>query len=396
MNRIYKTKKDTQSKDLEEKLKAYCQEKVQSSFNSLKSLSKGSLAFLAPLAATGLIATDVNAQACGAGTAMFDPAGGYYSDGQLDVDGDGVPDFDFDVSAGYLFITAVGTMSIGSTFSSYAAYLNTYGAPINGTANFYGSASTSYAFIPVSLNSGTASTIWIPIQQSATGFLGFIEIMIDGVGGYTINTNQTGIATSAGPVDAGVCASIPLPVELLSFDVSTREKKVLLNWATASELNNKGFEIQRSSDGVDFNKVGWVNGEGTAVEKNNYNFVDQNARPNVLYYYRLKQMDFDGKYEFSSIVSAKVVAKEHISIGAVVPNPVSKNEFRIEIGSQVSENLNYEQYDAFGKNILSQIESIAPGLNTITISTVGLTNGTYFLKMNASETSEYRKIIIQK
>jgi len=395
MNKIYKTKNDTNVFDLDKKLKSYSREKIHSSFNSIKSLSKTSLAILAPLAASGLIATQANAQACGAGTAVFNSTGGAYGYGQLDVDGDGTPDFDFNIYGNYVYITGIGSMSFGSTFSAAAAgYLYSYGASINGTTNYYGNA--SYAPIPIDRNIGTASTVWIPIRQDATGFLGFIEVALDGAGGFTINTNQTGIATAAGSVSAGVCASVPLPVELLSFDAAAQEKGVVLEWMTGSELNNEGFEVQRSSDGRTFYKIGWTDGLGTTDGNSNYNFVDENVRPNVVYYYRLKQMDFDGESELSSVVNAKIEGKQIIDIGQIFPNPISKTEFTVEIGSQISDDLNYELFDSFGQKVLSKAQAIEPGMNILTVFTADLANGTYFLKLNASEVSEYRKVIIQK
>ena len=236
----------------------------------------------------------------------------------------------------------------------------------------------------------------MPIRQQGTNFLGFVEVVFDGAGGFTINTNQTGLATALGDVSAGVCASIPLPVELLKFDAVTRDKGVVLGWATGSELNNEGFELQRSSDGETFYKIAWIEGQGTVEGKNNYNFVDENVRPNVTYYYRLKQMDFDGKFEMSSIVNAKVEGKEIISIGTISPNPVSKAEFVVEIGSQISDELSYELFDSFGQRIKSDIIGITSGINLITVSTANLASGTYVMKLNASGVSEYRKVIIQK
>lgn len=392
MNKIYKKKGDEISLSLDDKLKSYAREKIQKPLNSLMSFGKGSLAVLTPLAAASLISADVNAQ-CGAGTATFDPSAGSYSDGQVDVDGDGNPDFDFDIVGSNLYITPVGTMSVGTT-GFYSVNALAYGATIDGAGSYNG---TTFLTFSTTLSSGTASTVYVPITNAA-GNLGFIEIQFDGAGGFTVGTNNTGIATTAGDVVAGDCGSLDgaLPVALTNFDAATRNKDIALTWATSSELNNHGFEIQRSSDGINFYKLGWVEGAGTVESIMNYGYADSNVRPNVMYYYRLKQMDLDGSFEFSPVISAKVSSDKIIDIGDVYPNPASNGSINLEISTQQTSELTYELINALGQTILSQTETIAPGLNNISIATANLSNGNYFLKINALDVSEYKKIVIQK
>jgi hypothetical protein len=96
----------------------------------------------------------------------------------------------------------------------------------------------------------------------------------------------------------------PLPVELLEFAArKVSDHKVLLNWKTATEINNFGFDVQRSTNGFDFIDLGFVEGNGTTQEVSSYQFFDNNAplQQNSLLYYRLKQKDFDGQYAYSPI-----------------------------------------------------------------------------------------------
>ena len=94
-----------------------------------------------------------------------------------------------------------------------------------------------------------------------------------------------------------------LPVELISFNGRSLEYgKTLLEWSTASELNNDYFEIQESSNGVDFEGIGQVNGKGTTSIVNNYSFTINNSEYG-LKYYRLKQVDYDGAFEYSNIIN---------------------------------------------------------------------------------------------
>ena len=94
----------------------------------------------------------------------------------------------------------------------------------------------------------------------------------------------------------------PLPVEMTTFTAKTVEKTNVLNWATASETNNKGYDIERSRDGNTFQSIGNVKGIGKAA---NYNFVDVNPY-NGVNYYRLKQMDFDDKETLSKVISIQI------------------------------------------------------------------------------------------
>ena len=117
---------------------------------------------------------------------------------------------------------------------------------------------------------------------------------------------------------------VELPVELITFDAKRRDvAHVDLNWATASETNNRGFELERMLDHeTAFTKIGWVDGNGTTANTSHYDWMDVNGHQSVSYY-RLKQVDFDGTVTYSNI---KAVAGIKGTLGAdisVYPNPVS-------------------------------------------------------------------------
>ncbi len=113
-----------------------------------------------------------------------------------------------------------------------------------------------------------------------------------------------------------------LPVEMLDFSATAKEKSILLNWATASESNNKGFEILRSTETAnDFIPIGWLDGYGNSTEERNYRFEDSQVQEGLTYYYQLRQIDFDEKTSTSSIVSGKISDKEGNSSFNIYPNP---------------------------------------------------------------------------
>ncbi len=121
----------------------------------------------------------------------------------------------------------------------------------------------------------------------------------------------------------------PLPVELAYFNAYLKEdNQVLLDWMTATEENNEGFEIQHSTDGENWVALDFVRGEGTSTVTNTYNFVDENPVDGVNYY-RLKQVDFDGQFDYSSI---RVIEVKVENTTKVYPNPV-QDILNVELSS---------------------------------------------------------------
>ncbi len=132
-----------------------------------------------------------------------------------------------------------------------------------------------------------------------------------------------------------------LPVKLTTFEAKAIENQFIrLHWITETEIDNMGFEIHRSTDGLDFNNIGWVDGNGTTTETKVYNYDDKTIDPNIRYYYRLKQIDFDAKFEYSPIASAEVRnVGGIIDIGEFVPNPAHGT---VAIKANVESNMDAE------------------------------------------------------
>lgn len=120
----------------------------------------------------------------------------------------------------------------------------------------------------------------------------------------------------------------PLPVELLSFSGTIVEGESHLYWATASEQNNSHFEIERSADGSTFEKIGEVQGANNSSIETRYSYVDKTPHQGINYY-RLKQVDFDGGYEYSNIVVLKYSSLGDITI---YPNPINNGELTVDAG----------------------------------------------------------------
>ena len=135
---------------------------------------------------------------------------------------------------------------------------------------------------------------------------------------------QTGW-TGTGAFGCGPTSNIVLPVELSYFNAEQQENAIILSWSTVAELNNEGFFVQRSEDAKRWENLGFVSGNGTSQATQFYNFKDE-APLAGLYYYRLKQMDYDGVFEFSRIQVIEVGNPKEETL-VLYPNPVNQNLF---------------------------------------------------------------------
>jgi photosystem II stability/assembly factor-like uncharacterized protein len=141
-----------------------------------------------------------------------------------------------------------------------------------------------------------------------------------------------------------------VPVELISFEGTIESGKVILTWQTASELNNHGFEIQRKSDEYDWITIGFIEGNGTKTEKKDYNFVD-NLPYEGKNYYRLKQIDYNGNYEYSNIVEIDISIVSEFQLFQNYPNPFNPTTI-INYSIPIAAKVNLTVYDILGNEIM--------------------------------------------
>lgn len=155
--------------------------------------------------------------------------------------------------------------------------------------------------------------------------------------------DEIDIITPSGSCGLDVAAL--LPVKLLYFEANEDNGRAILNWGTATEVNNEGFMIEHTRDGEEWNALGFVEGTGTTEELQNYEFTVDGLSGGE-HYFRLKQIDFDGHYEYSSIASL-YIGDEPSQI-RVFPNPLGR-------GQQLNIQGTFDQaeiYDAAGKRVM--------------------------------------------
>ena len=190
-----------------------------------------------------------------------------------------------------------------------------------------------------------------------------------------------------------VCVNnIVIPVEMVDFKAKPLQKTIQLNWQTATERNNAGFEIQRSTDPLsNFTKIGFVKGQGDASKLVDYQYIDENVRLGITYYYRLRQIDFDEKEMFSKVEAANL-DKEGVWDIALEPNPTDAT-VNVEVLGKINQSINLDLYSIDGKLVLTK-KIMAENTKT-TLDLTTFSRGIYVLKCHAN-TSYFIKKVIKK
>ena len=184
----------------------------------------------------------------------------------------------------------------------------------------------------------------------------------------------------------------PLPVELISFEATPLEKIIRLNWATASELNNMRFDIERSTDGINFEKIGAVAGAGNHRGTQNYTFDDENVTPGVQYYYRLKQVDISGRATDSKIRQAMINSQEKLMISQLMPNPAERYSVA-RIVSNDDLDMSVKIFTLDGRFVRQDVHSISKGESEISVDVSLLAKGTYIIQFSSIQGTEVRRLI---
>ncbi|MES2654390.1 MAG: T9SS type A sorting domain-containing protein [Bacteroidota bacterium] len=183
----------------------------------------------------------------------------------------------------------------------------------------------------------------------------------------------------------------PLPVKYISFTGVSINNSSVLNWITASETNNKEFEIERSFDGAKFEMIGKVKGNGNISTTSNYTFIDalNNANKPLTIFYRLKQVDFDGQFNYSKTIQITNDTKFVVELS---PNPVND---KLNIVTNANTTQFIEILDINGKVYVSQEINAAASVNGVEINTSFLNRGIYLVKLT-NQNEVYTKKIIKE
>ena len=257
--------------------------------------------------------------------------------------------------------------------------------------------------------------IW---QRSESGLPIDIQYNLPPNSAMVIQDEFGGILLNLGPFEGQGTATIPgalpltsaflymiytdiVPVELTSFTAAVVDGGVMLNWTTATETNNRGFEVEKQSGNSNWEGIGFVTGKGTTTEPQSYSFTDNNVS-NGTYYYRLKQIDFDGSFSYTKEVEVAVgILPDHYSLFQNYPNPFNPTT-AIQFQVPKISNVTIKIYNMLGQEIKTLFSGqVQQG--TYSVEWNGLNNegtrmssGTYVYRITTKEFVQSRKMILMK
>lgn len=210
---------------------------------------------------------------------------------------------------------------------------------------------------------------------------------------FGTNTPYFGFTGSTGGLSnqQTICNPLTLlPIELIYFNATCNNNEIIINWATASETKNKSFELERSTDGVNFSLIATIQGHGTSTQQQIYSYKDL-ATDALIYYYRLKQIDTDNQYRYvGSIASTENSCYTESNTILVYPNPAN-NELNIRLNNQ--NNTIIEIINDCGQ-IISTISEKPNNQNQLQLETSNLAMGIYAIRIINDSKVFVQKILI--
>jgi hypothetical protein len=297
---------------------------------------------------------------------------------------------------------AKGTLNAISTVRYYQSSL------ISGTATGGGSIKITFG-----ADDGITSSATLVVAQSTTAGGTYATL------GQSANDASSVTSSSYNPASGaffllGDTGTNLLPVELTSFTAAVRNGKVELTWATATEINNYGFEVERSvisnqlsviSSSVgsrqsaigNWEKVGFVEGHGTTNAPQNYSFSDAAARVGK-FSYRLKQIDRDGKFEYHQAVEVTLgISPNTVWLDNNYPNPFNPST-KISFVLGTTGNASLKVFDLLGKEVVTLADGIfnSGELQSVTFDASKYPSGIYYYQLKSGNKTEMKKMLLLK
>ncbi len=299
------------------------------------------------------------------------------------------------VSAVNVFLSSA-TTNIGNTV--YAVVLNTSGVILAKSDSIIMATADLNQYKTFIIPSAPvfADTIYVGLAQKANATTGYFPVGYQTESPIKTNAYFTAAITGGVPasnssigrfmIEAIISGSFPL--NFLSFEGTLKKNISNLNWKTAQEINTKNFEIERSLNGNDFEKIGTVSAKPYSTSINEYTFSDASVATLKVrsVYYRLKQVDNDGKFQFSKTIRIRLNGENKLV--NIYPNPV-KSTLNFTLSPSGDEKVSFTISDLSGKVILQQSKAIISGDNaSYSLNVSNLSAGIYTLKVTGASNAE--------
>ena len=242
----------------------------------------------------------------------------------------------------------------------------------------------------------------VPVDVAAGHNYGLVVDQISNV--YSWGRNSEGelginslVSTETSPIKVsgeGGIGNLILPVELTSFTAASSSEGVLLTWKTATEVNNSGFQVERSSDNKSFIKIGFVKGNGTSAKENSYSYLDKNTTGKA--FYRLNQIDFDGTSMYSKIIEINFIQPLVYNLEQNYPNPFNPSTI-ISYNIPKDGFISLKVYNILGEEVAKLYEGFQKaGSFHINFNASKLASGIYLYKLQSGNFTETKKMLLLK
>lgn len=223
----------------------------------------------------------------------------------------------------------------------------------------------------------------------------WLNSFVNSISADGLTITGTAYPISGGPIAYVVKFTNPVPVELTSFAATFNNNQVILNWSTSTELNNQGFVVERKTENSEWSSIGFAAGYNTTTETHNYQFIDNQILSNK-YYYRLKQTDFDGTFEYSNIVEIDIKTINEFSLNQNYPNPFNPST-KISFTLPHSTNVTISVFNMLGEKITELLNEVkSAGTYDINFDGNGLSSGMYLYRLEAGDFISTRKMTLIK
>jgi hypothetical protein len=223
--------------------------------------------------------------------------------------------------------------------------------------------------------------------------------VMDGLGYYNVMSiiaNETHIFAGSLGVWKRPISELILPVELTSFTANIKNDFIILNWMTATELNNMGFNIERSVNKSDWSKIAFVQGNQNSTRIINYSYTDKSINQSGKYFYRLKQIDNDGSFKYSDIAEADVNSPSAFALNQNYPNPFNPST-TINYSIAKEGNVKLTVYNTIGSKVTTIVNEYKPAGNySVQFNGSSLASGIYFYRLESGNYSAAKNFIILK
>lgn len=189
-------------------------------------------------------------------------------------------------------------------------------------------------------------------------------------------------------------SSCVFPVEYIFLKATALDRTIMLDWETATEVNNSGFEVHRSTDGINFENIGWVPGAGNSSSATPYNYEDLNVVANQRYFYRLRQLDYNGGEAISNTVEAILLKGQDYMVGGFFPNPSNGN---VNLWMSLSKDVDFsiEVFSALGQIVYRENRDVSSGYMKMEFDFSKLAKGSYIANVKLGTEVIRRKLVIE-